>query len=104
MTKPFVPQIISANDLMSGEVIYMTANGWSHELSRAHVAASLRDISAMLARAEMQSHVAVGPYAVDVLIDDAGVPMPKLIREKMRVRGPSIDVPHTRYEAAHVSL
>ena len=33
--KPFVPKIVSANDLHSGETIYLTASGWSADIAAA---------------------------------------------------------------------
>ena len=37
MPKPFKPKVVTANDLLKGDVIYQTATGWSRDLVDAEV-------------------------------------------------------------------
>lgn len=90
MTKQFVPKIISANDLMNGNVIYLGVDGWVADPAQATVISSLSQGADLLAEAEAQPHIAVGPYLVDVNTGEGAVPQPTAIREKMRIAGPSI--------------
>ena len=33
MSKSFTPKVVTANDLLKGDVIYQTANGWTRDLA-----------------------------------------------------------------------
>jgi len=83
-------QIISANDLLDGHVVYLTANGgWTGEPGNAVIAENAEDASILLATAEAQQALIVGPYLVDIE-PGLGTPEPVLFREKLRVTGPSM--------------
>lgn len=87
------PQIVSANHLLDGDVIYLTARGgWTRHLAQAAVACSPDEAAALLAAAEAQPGTAVGPYLAEVATDgpgpDAGL-RPLHYREIFRTRGPS---------------
>jgi hypothetical protein len=89
MAKAFVPKIISANDLMVGDVVYLTADGgWTRDLRAAAVARDAESAEALLARAAPQQGVVVDPYLADVSIE-TGTPAPLHYREVFRTRGPS---------------
>jgi hypothetical protein len=89
MARPFTPKIISANDLLEGDVVYLDhAGGWTRRLGEAAVAASEADAEALETTAQQPQRV-VGPYLVDVTLDAAGNPAPTHFREKFRDRGPS---------------
>lgn len=83
------PQIISANHLLEGDVIYLTPQGgWTRDLAQAVVACSTDEAQHHLAVASAQPGVAVGPYLADVALDGT-LPRPLHYREIFRTRGPS---------------
>ncbi|MFN3613437.1 MAG: DUF2849 domain-containing protein [Rubrimonas sp.] len=89
MSRPFVPQIVSANHLLEGDVVYLTAEGgWTRDLSDAVVARDAEAAAALLARAVPQQSVVVDPYLAEVALDGR-VPRPLHYREVFRTRGPS---------------
>lgn len=93
MPNAFAPQIISANDLLGGQVVYLTAeNNWSARIADARIAQDADTAAIMLEVAEAQTAQVVGPYLIDVSIA-AGSPQPVHFREKFRLNGPSIAVP-----------
>lgn len=86
----FKPQIVSANHLLEGDVIYLTREGgWTRHLAEAAVATDPEDAAALLALAETQPATAVGPYLADVATDGDSTPRPLHYREIYRTRGPS---------------
>lgn len=90
MVKDFHPKIVSANDLLSGDVVYLDATGaWTRALRDAAVART-PDAADELEAASHQPDKVVGPYLLDVRIDDRGWPVPSHFREKFRDRGPTI--------------
>ncbi len=90
MARAFIPQIVTANDLLEGDVIYLTAQeSWSREHGDAVVALSADEADTLLKAGSAQSHRAVGAYLADVKINEAGQPEPVHFREAFRTRGPS---------------
>ncbi|MCA8901307.1 MAG: DUF2849 domain-containing protein [Hyphomonas sp.] len=90
MARPFVPKIITANDLLEGDVIYLTADGsWSRAYADALVATSQEEADALLNTAEAQADRIVGAYFVDTALDENGKPKPDHFREVFRATGPS---------------
>jgi len=85
-------QVITANRLRDGDVVYLTAAGdWSLWLRDAAVArdeAGQADFQARAKRAEADRLV-VGPYLMAVTESDAG-PQPIGTREKIRALGPTV--------------
>lgn len=83
---------ITANDLMSGAVVYFTAAGqWTEDLAQAAVAEGDRAL-ALLERATADEANVVGPYLMDVAAG-AAVPSPAgraRLRETIRRAGPTI--------------
>lgn len=83
------PQIVSANDLLAGDVIYFTpAQGWTRCLTEAAIAYDDEAARALLTAAEAQPGIAVGPYLADVALEGLE-PRPLHYREIFRTRGPS---------------
>lgn len=87
------PQVVTANDLKSGDVVYLTASaGWSRRIAEASVVANAEAGAALLAVAEAQAkmNVVVAPYLIPV---DATVhpPQPVQYRERIRAEGPSTE-------------
>jgi hypothetical protein len=89
MSRAFTPKVVTANDLVQGDVIYLTADDrWS----RLHAEAELIDDEAhaqlRLLDAQRQPGIAVGPYLADARSGKTG-PEPTHFREAFRTRGPS---------------
>lgn len=90
MPREFTPKVITANDLLEGDVVYLTkAGGWTRWHEEAHPAMTQEQADTMLAHAASQQDKAVGAYAADVSIDEEGKPHPVHFREVFRTRGPS---------------
>ena len=88
------PQIVTANDLRSGDAVYLTATaGWTRRIGEAAVVANVEAGTALLAEAEAQAkkNIVVAPYLIPV---DASVTPPKPIqyREILRAEGPSTEI------------
>lgn len=87
------PQVVTANDLKSGDVVYLTQSaGWSRRIGDASVVANAEAGAALLAIAEAQArmNVVVAPYLIPV---DTGATPPKPIqyREIIRADGPTTE-------------
>jgi len=83
---------ITANRLLDGFVIYLTADGrWSEHLSDAAVAATESELSALQATAERHAREGrvIGPYVFAVEVGGDG-PLPLGQRETLRTLGPSV--------------
>lgn len=90
MARPFSPHIVTANDLMLGDVIYLTKQGtWTRAFEEAHVARSAEQLETMLAVAGKQAGNIVGAYGVAVELNEDGKISPAHFREAFRKRGPS---------------
>lgn len=84
------PQIVTANDLFEGDVIYLTASGdWSRDHGEAAVAHDPDQAERLLGVANAQHDRVVGPYLADATIGPNGRPQPVHFREAFRTRGPS---------------
>ena len=83
-------QIVTANRLTDGRVVFRTAEGrWSETLAVAAVldpAAAAQAVTA--AAADVAARRIVEPYAVDVTVAATG-PLPKAMRERIRATGPT---------------
>ncbi|MZR13079.1 DUF2849 domain-containing protein [Maritimibacter sp. DP07] len=89
MAKRFQPGIVSANDLLSGAVIYLAENGnWVSTMSEAEFITDADRAEERLSFAERQPEIAVGPYIAPADNTDAG-PVPNHFRETFRAQGPS---------------
>ena len=85
-------QIVTANRLLDGEVVYLTAAGdWSEELKDSAVAQTEQDASDLLVTASTPSQelIAVGPYLADVELADGKV-VALSQREIIRATGPTV--------------
>ena len=90
MSKETPLQAVTANHLLDGDVVYLTAGlGWSRELADAAVADSQAEADRLLAAAAGQEAEVVGPYLIAVAYDADGPPEPLHYRERIRTRGPS---------------
>lgn len=97
MPRTFSPKVVTANDLLKGDVIYQTATGWTRALSEAEVLTDEADADLRLIEASQQTGHVVGVYLADVTLVD-GTPEPGHFREDFRARGPS-NYAHGKQEA-----
>ncbi|MBV8448887.1 MAG: DUF2849 domain-containing protein [Hyphomicrobiales bacterium] len=89
--RPPLPVILIANDLLDGEVVFRTANGWSCDSREALIAGNAEAADALEAEGvtEMSRNKVVDAYLVDVELGEQG-PQPRHFRERLRTLGPSI--------------
>ena len=85
-------KVITANDLLTGRVVYWTAErSWTESLERALVVEGDRAL-AELALATADEARSVGPYLMDV--EPGGIPSGRArLRETIRLAGPTISLP-----------
>jgi hypothetical protein len=89
MARPFTPKVVTANELIEGDVIYMTRDGaWVRELCMAYLIEDEAEAQAQLSKAEAQADLAVGAYLADAKASPLG-PVPVHFREAFRAKGPS---------------
>ena len=93
MPKPFTPKVVTASDLIEGDVIYLTADDrWSRRLEDAEVIDDEAHAQLRLLDAERQPDRVVGAYLADMRRGARG-PEPTHFREAFRRTGPS-NYPH----------
>ena len=83
-------EVITANSLGDGRVVFQTTSGWTLELARAQVLESKELVAAALLRAnaDAAANRIVEPYAIEVKPGPAG-PVPTRLRERIRAEGPT---------------
>ena len=93
------PQMLTANRLRDGEVLYRKGNGWALQLADADVYADQSSADAALAAAqgELKQNDFVAPYLFEVRTDGGKV-TPVKEREIIRAAGPTVH-PHTGKQA-----
>jgi len=88
MSRAFTPKIITANDLLQGDVVYLTASDdWSRHLAEAEVLEDEARAQIRLLEASQNTDL-VGVYLADVTVSAHGA-QPAHFREAFRARGPS---------------
>jgi sulfite reductase (NADPH) hemoprotein beta-component len=105
MAKEFKPVVVTANDLIEGDSVFLGALGWVRDVALARVALT-GDEASVLETAGLEGeagNLVVGPYLIEVSIA-TGKPVPVLRREQIRASGlPTIpfglDVPAERHAA-----
>ena len=89
MPLAFTPQVVTASDLLAGDVIYQTADDqWSRHLSQAEIITDEAHAQLRLLDAQRQSNRLVGAYLAEVSAGLSG-PLPAHFREDFRATGPS---------------
>jgi hypothetical protein len=84
-----ISKVVTANDLRSGEVIYLRfPHDWTPELNKASVITDNDLAQASLAFAQGQANVIVGAYLSDVVAEADG-PKASHFRDTFRSTGPS---------------
>lgn len=101
MSRRFTPKVVTANDLLEGDVIYLTADDrWTREHREAELIEDEAHAQIRLLFAAAQAARVVGPYLADARAGAEG-PEPLHFREVFRTRGPS-NYAHGKQEQAHV--
>ena len=89
MPREFTPKVVTASDLLEGDVIYLTEfDTWSRELADAELIDDEAHAQIRLLFAEQQNNRVVGAYLAEVASGDDG-PEPTHFREELRRTGPS---------------
>ena len=89
MPSPFTPKVVTANDLLQGDVVWLTADDrWSRDMRDAELIEDEAHAAIRLIDAQAQRSVVVGAYLADARPSAAG-PEPVHFREVFRTRGPS---------------
>jgi Protein of unknown function (DUF2849) len=88
---PALPAILLANDLLTGDVVFRTRDGWSRDPIEARVAETPEAAQTLEAEAAdaMKRNAVIDAYLVDVDINVQGVPVPRHFRERYKILGPS---------------
>jgi hypothetical protein len=85
-------QVVTANRLRQGDVVYLTDGGsWSLHLNESRASADKAVVEAMLAKAaeDVAARLVVAPYAFEVVEID-GILQPLSTRETIRAAGPTV--------------
>jgi hypothetical protein len=90
--RPQLPQIVIANDLLEGDVVFLGRSGWVRDHRGARVGHSAQEIAAIeaIGKAEMAANRVVDASLIDVLLTQEGTPEPLHYRERIRTLGPSV--------------
>jgi hypothetical protein len=83
-------QIITANSLADGRVVFQTAFGWSFHIDEAELLAEQDAADAALERANADAarNRVVEPYLIDVRREGEDI-VPVRLRERIRAEGPT---------------
>ena len=95
-------EIVTANELLSGAVVYLTADGnWVMDIDAARVFGpdDTADRDAMIAKARAQGHL-VGVETEKVRVEDSRVIADRL-RERIRAEGPTAPYGPERQDLDH---
>ena len=89
MSRGFTPKVVTANALLEGDVVYLTADDrWSREHREAELIEDEAHAQLRLLDAQAQRQVVVGAYLAEARPGPDG-PEPVHFREAFRTRGPS---------------
>ena len=102
MSRKFTPKVLTANDLLLGDVVYLTFDDqWTRNHARAELIDDEAHAQLRLLFAEQQSNIVVGAYLADAKVGAKG-PEPVHFREAFRADGPSNYFHGKQAEAANV--
>lgn len=104
MSLSFSPKVVTANDLLCGDVVYLSSDdSWVRRHQDAELLWDATQAATRLAQAEQQHARIVGAYLAEAHAQSGG-PVPVHFREKFRARGPS-NLPHGKQsEQENVSV
>ena len=92
------PVVITANRVGDGAVIYRSPDGdWTTELDEAVVTSDAAQARHLVDAAAADGLRAVGPYIAPVKLTPDGEVLPGNLRERIRLGGPTIDLPVARF-------
>ena len=101
MPRPIFDQIITANALLEGDVVYFTAaDTWTRNIQKAEVFSDEAIAQVRLIEAMAQANVVVGAYLMPIQRTKDGH-APIHFREEFRTKGPS-NYAHGKQEQSHV--
>ena len=99
MARAFTSKVVTANALIEGDVVYLTADDrWVRDHREAELIEDEAKAKTRLIGAERRSNEVVGPYLADALLSPEG-PAPVHFREMFRATGPS-NYPHGKQAQA----
>lgn len=98
MPKAFKPSVITANDLLIGDVVYLNGNAWVRDLADAEVLTDEADADIRLLEAAGQVADVVGVYLSPVDTTEGTIKTTHF-REAFRATGPS-NYAHGKKETA----
>ena len=102
MPRKFTPKVVTANALLEGDVVYLTADDrWTRHLHEAELIDDEAHAQIRLLDAERRQDEVVGAYLADAQASDGG-PRPVHFREEFRATGPSNYAHGKQAEAKHV--
>lgn len=102
-------QIVTANRLADGLVVFLTASdAWSEALADARIATDGAAAASLMTSAEsaLNAQLVVGPYLIDVQETPTGI-APVQLRECIRAAGPTVRSDlgkQAEKDVSHVSL
>ena len=89
MSRPYIPKVVTANDLRIGDVVYLTVDDrWTRHHHEAELIEDEAHAQMRLLHATAQRNIVVGAYLADARRGPNG-PEPVHFREAFRTRGPS---------------
>ncbi len=101
MAREFIPKVLTANDLIEGDVVYRSKDSqWVRDISQAHVFHDQETADAALEATANEAHIIVGAYLFDAQEID-GKAVPTHFREDFRAKGPS-NYRHGKQEDGYV--
>lgn len=101
MARSYTPKVVTANALIEGDVIYLTADDrWSRRHEEAELIEDEAHAQLRLLHAQSQKGLIVGAYLADAKAGPDG-PEPTHFREAFRTRGPS-NYAHGKQETGNV--
>jgi hypothetical protein len=88
------PVVVTANRAVDGAVIYRSGDGgWSTHLDAAAIANDAVGARALMTDAAADDRDVIGPYVAPVALLPDGHVRPGNLRESIRSRGPTIELP-----------
>jgi len=92
MVKVWNPQVVTANRLNEGVIVYLTRSGeWSRSIGQSLVADTEREAEDALAKAneDVRACRIIGPYLIEVALEGGAI-RPLSQRELIRAQGPTV--------------
>jgi hypothetical protein len=102
MSRQFTPKVVTANHLLEGDAVWLTADDrWTRDISQAELIEDEAHAQLRLLHAECQPDIVVGAYLADAKAGPNG-PEPTHFREEFRTRGPSNYAHGKQADPSHV--